>query len=86
MPELRQSISFGRLNLMEAPYGIDTDMHVIFCRNILIYFDKATQEKVLGQLCRHLRPGGYLFLGHSETVTGCGLPLDPVATTVFRRL
>lgn len=86
VPELRRAVSFGRLNLMEAPYSVALDMHIIFCRNILIYFDKQTQRNVLEQLCHHLRPGGFLFLGHSETLTGFGLPLHPVATTVFRRL
>jgi chemotaxis protein methyltransferase CheR len=86
VPELRKRIAFGRVNLMEAPYRVDNDMHVIFCRNILIYFDKPTQHKVLEQLCQHLRPGGFLFLGHSETLAGAGLPLQPVATTVFKRL
>jgi chemotaxis protein methyltransferase CheR len=84
VPELRRMVSFARLNLMETPYGVDDDMDVIFCRNILIYFDKPTQHKVLEQLCSHLRRGGYLFLGHSETLTGFGLPLEPVATSVFR--
>jgi chemotaxis protein methyltransferase CheR len=84
-PEVRSMVAFGRINLMEAPYRIDRDMHVIFCRNILIYFDKPTQKKVLEQLCAHLRPGGYLFVGHSETLAGLGLPLKPVATTVFRK-
>lgn len=86
IPELRRAVAFGRLNLMEAPYDVDGPMHVIFCRNILIYFDKPTQRRVLEQLCQHLRPGGFLFLGHSETLTGFGLPLQPVATTVFRRV
>jgi len=86
VPELRRAIGFGRINLMEAPYAVDTDQHVIFCRNILIYFDKPTQRKVLEQLCQYLRPGGFLFLGHSETLTGFELPLQLVATTVFRRL
>jgi chemotaxis protein methyltransferase CheR len=85
-PELRRMIAFGRLNLMEAPYGVDTDMDVIFLRNILIYFDKQTQHNVLTQLCEHLRPGGYLFLGHSETLSGLGMPLQPVATSIFRRM
>jgi chemotaxis protein methyltransferase CheR len=86
VPQLRAGITFGRINLMESPYPADSDMHIIFLRNILIYFDKQTQCKVLEQLCNHLRPGGFLFLGHSETLTGYGLPLQPVATTVFRRL
>jgi chemotaxis protein methyltransferase CheR len=85
VPQLRAAITFGRINLMESPYAADSDMHIIFLRNILIYFDKPTQCKVLEQLCNHLRPGGFLFLGHSETLTGYGLPLQPVATTVFRR-
>jgi chemotaxis protein methyltransferase CheR len=85
VPDLRRMVSFLRLNLMETPYNVALDMHVIFCRNILIYFDKATQRKVLAQLCHHLRPGGFLFLGHSETLTGFGLPLRPVAATIFRR-
>jgi chemotaxis protein methyltransferase CheR len=86
VPELRQSIAFSRLNLMVTPYAVASDMHIVFCRNILIYFDKATQRRVLGQICDHMRPGGFLFLGHSETLTGFGLPLQAVATTVFRRL
>jgi chemotaxis protein methyltransferase CheR len=85
IPQLRAGITFGRINLMEAPYAADSDMHIIFLRNILIYFDKPTQHKVIEQLCHHLRPGGFLFLGHSETLGGHGLPLQPVAATVFRR-
>ena len=77
---------FGRLNLMERPYRIDRNLDVIFCRNILIYFDKPTQEAVLRQLCEHLRPGGYLFLGHSETLAGFTLPLRSSGTTLFQRL
>ncbi len=60
-------------------------MDMIFCRNILIYFDKPTQSKVLARLCDHLRPGGYLFLGHSESLVGVELPVDQIANTVFRR-
>jgi chemotaxis protein methyltransferase CheR len=85
IPQLRAAITFGRINLMEAPYPADSDMHIIFLRNILIYFDKPTQHRVIEQLCNHLRPGGFLFLGHSETLTGQALPLQPVAATVFRR-
>jgi chemotaxis protein methyltransferase CheR len=86
VPELRASVRFGRVNLMETPYHVDCEMDMIFCRNILIYFDKETQEAVLQRLCDHLRIGGYLFLGHSETLAGCRLPLQVVGPTVFRRL
>ncbi len=85
-PEIRRLVAFRHLNLMDAEYGVDRDMDVIFCRNILIYFDKPTQQAVLDRLCSHLRPGGYLFLGHSESLAGLGLPLRAAGPTVFRRL
>ena len=85
VPQLRAKLSFARLNLMDGAYPVDRDMDVIFCRNILIYFDKPTQAKVLGRLCDHLRPGGYLFIGHSETIVGFSLPVRQVANTVFQR-
>jgi chemotaxis protein methyltransferase CheR len=85
-PELRRLVQFGRLNLMETHYGVEDDMDVIFCRNVLIYFDKPTQQAILRRLCAHLRPSGYLFLGHSETVAGCDLPIRQVATTTFQKV
>lgn len=85
VPGLRRCVDFAWLNLTETPYRVPRDMHVIFCRNVLIYFEKVTQQKVLAELCRHLRPGGYLFLGHSECLSGPNLPLTPVASTIFRR-
>lgn len=85
-PEIRSRVQFARLNLMSEEYPVDRDIDVVFCRNILIYFDKPTQEAVLQRLCRHLRAGGYLILGHSETLAGFDLPLQTVAATVFRRV
>lgn len=84
-PQLRSKVSFGRLNLMDSAYPVDRDMDIIFCRNILIYFDKPTQAKVLTRLCDHLVPGGYLFLGHSESIVGLDLPVRQVANTVFQK-
>ncbi len=85
VPELRAKLAFARINLMDDSYAVDRDMDLIFCRNILIYFDKATQLKVLQRLCDHLRPGGHLFLGHSESIFGLDLPLIQIANTVFQR-
>jgi chemotaxis protein methyltransferase CheR len=85
VPEIRRCVSFLRLNLMDSSYPVDRDVDVIFCRNVLIYFDKQTQRAVLERLSRHLRPGGYLFLGHSESMAGTGMSLLQVAPTVFRR-
>jgi chemotaxis protein methyltransferase CheR len=85
VPKLRAKNRFARLNLMDESYPVDRDMDMIFCRNILIYFDKAGQEAVLKRLCSHLRHGGYLFMGHSESITGFDLPVEQIASTVFRR-
>ncbi|WP_414899993.1 CheR family methyltransferase [Rhizobium cremeum] len=85
-PRLRSKIGFGRLNLMDPQYSVGDPMHVIFCRNVLIYFDKPTQQKVLSRLCDSLVLGGHLFIGHSETVSGFELPLKQVANTVFQRI
>jgi chemotaxis protein methyltransferase CheR len=86
VPELRAWLRFARLNLMAPDYAVDHDFDVIFCRNVLIYFDKQTQQSVLQRLIQHLRPGGYLFLGHSESLAGLALPLQAVGHTVFRRI
>jgi len=70
---------------MNERYEIGEPMHLIFCRNVLIYFDKEAQAEVLKRLCKCLAPGGYLFIGHSETAGGLDLPLKPVANTVFQK-
>ena len=83
---LRSKVGFARLNLMDDKYPVGDPMHMIFCRNVLIYFDKPTQQHVLTRLCDCLTPGGYLFIGHSESVTGLDLPITQVANTVFKRI
>jgi chemotaxis protein methyltransferase CheR len=85
-PALRNKISFARLNLMDNAYPVGSDMDFIFCRNILIYFDKPTQERVLSRLCDHLRPGGFLVLGHSESAVGVDLPVSAVVNTIFEKV
>ncbi len=84
-PELRRQVHFERLNLMDESYPFDRDVDVIFCRNVLIYFDRATQQEVLSRLASHLRPGGYLMLGHSESMAGSGVDrLRSVAPTIYQ--
>ncbi len=86
IPELRSRTSFDRLNLMDDSYtGIASNFDVIFCRNVLIYFDRETQEKVINKLCKHLKPNGYFFLGHSESITGINVPLKQIKPTIFRK-
>lgn len=85
-PRLRSAIGFARMNLMDSAYRVGDPMHMIFCRNVLIYFDKPTQARVLSRLCDCLAPGGFLYVGHSETVTGISLPVRQVANTVFKKI
>ena len=84
-PKLRSKIGFARLNLMDEKYPIGDLMQIIFCRNVLIYFDKQTQQGVLSRLCDCLAKGGYMFIGHSESITGFDLPLKQVSNTVFQK-
>jgi len=85
VPELRRTVNFMRMNLMDPTYPVDRDVDVIFCRNVLIYFDKATQRKVVDRLCSHLRPGGYLLVGHSESMVHQGsVGLRQVQPTIFK--
>jgi chemotaxis protein methyltransferase CheR len=84
VPELRAHARFAHLNLL-APFTIRGAPHVIFCRNVLIYFDRPTQKRVLDRLCHLLAPGGYLFLGHSDSITGLDLPLAQRVPSVYRK-
>lgn len=86
VPELRAKTSFDRLNLMDAYYDVPDCYDMIFCRNVLIYFDKFTQERVISKLLAKLKSGGYFFLGHSESILGMNLPLKQIKPTVFKKL
>ncbi len=85
VPALRARIGFGRLNFMAEEFGLREKMDIVFCRNVIIYFDKGTQEKLMAKFCRNLNPGGYLFLGHSESLHNYDIPLVQVAPTVYRK-
>jgi len=84
-PEVRKFIDFRRLNFME-PFAFAEPMDTIFCRNVMIYFDRTTQENLLLKFCSQLRLGGFLFIGHSESLTGMDLPLRQYAPTVYRKI
>jgi len=85
-PEIRRYVQFQHLNLMDASYPFDRDVDVVFLRNVLIYFEKRDQDAVVGRLVGHLRPGGYLVLGHSESMIGTSLAVRQVAPAVFIKL
>ena len=82
-PEVVSRVEFRRLNLME-PIQHGRRFQVIFCRNVMIYFDRPTQEAVVNRLRGCLEPGGYLFVGHSETLTGMDHGLEYVKPAIYR--
>ena len=87
VPELRRRVRFDLMNLMDETYPQDRDFDAVFCRNVLIYFAKEVQTAVIDRLVSHLRVGGYLLLGHSETMsTGRPERLRQVAPSVFQKV
>jgi len=84
-PKLRSQVVFRRINFMDADFGIAEQMDIIFCRNVVIYFDKPTQQNLMRKFHRQLRPGGYLFLGHSETLNGLEVDFTTVGSTVYQK-
>lgn len=85
VPELRSKVNFRRLNFMDNEFGFSGQLDIIFCRNVIIYFNKETQLKLFEKFYGLLRPGGYLFIGHSETLNGFNLPLAKAATSVYQK-
>lgn len=86
VPELRRQIEFRRLNFMDTDYGIQEKFHAIFCRNVIIYFDRPTQQSILRKITARLTVSGYLFMGHAETLHELDLPVEPVAPALYRRI
>jgi len=86
VPELRSRVLFQRLNFMYKDFGLSEPLDVIFCRNVMIYFDRETQEKLLKRFCKNLSNSGYVFIGHSETLHGLDVPLAMVSPTVYRKI
>jgi chemotaxis protein methyltransferase CheR len=84
VPELRARVRFRRLNFMELHYPLG-ELDVVFFRNVMIYFDRATQKQVIERQCKLLRPGGFMFVGHTESVSGLDVPLIPRSNSVLQR-
>jgi chemotaxis protein methyltransferase CheR len=83
-PEIGRMIEFERGNLIE-PMRATRAFPIVFCRNVMIYFDKPTQEKVVTNLSQFLEPGGYLFIGHSESLMGVRHSLEYVLPAIYRK-
>jgi chemotaxis protein methyltransferase CheR len=85
VPHLQSYVNFFTLNLLEEKYKINDTYDIILCRNTLIYFNREVQEQVLSQLCKKLKPHGYLIIGHSESIIGMRLPLNQIKPTIFQK-
>ncbi len=86
VPELRKKVTFQRLNFMDRHFNIDKKVDIIFCRNVIIYFDRTTQEQLFNKFYDHLTPRGYLFTGHSESLTGVNDKMKRIDSAVYQCL
>lgn len=84
-PHLSKLIKFRRLNLMSETFPITSPLDLIFCRNVMIYFDRPTQERLIAKFHRYLKPGGHLFIGHSESLQWLQHDFVTVAPTIYRK-
>ncbi len=83
--ELRSGVTYRQLNLLEGEPPFTEPFQIIFCRNVMIYFDRPTQEELVRRLTKRLVPGGYLLVGHSESLTGIKHSLQLVQPAIYRR-
>lgn len=81
--ELKQMVRFGKINLAKPPFPLKGPIDVVFCRNVMIYFDNQVRQGLLGDIKRILRPKGYLMVGHSESLSGMLSQLKVVEPSVY---
>lgn len=84
-PAIKKMVLFKRLNLMADEYPFKNPFDVIFCRNVMIYFDQASRAKLIRSFHEHLKPGGYFFIGHSETIPRGDCPFEYVKPAIYRK-
>lgn len=85
VPELRQLITFSRFNLMTETFPFRHGFDIVFCRNVMIYFDRQTQQTLVNKLAHHLVLGGYLMIGHSESLSAVSHSLSYIEPTIYRK-
>ncbi len=83
---LKKEVIFRRLNLIEGDFPFRKQLHVIFCRNVMIYFNEETKTKLVDKFCRALAPGGYLFIGQSETIDRSDGKFKLVMPSVYKKV
>lgn len=83
-PQIRSMISFRRLNLMDKTFPMKNPFDIIFCRNVIIYFDPETKERLMGKVHCHLKKDGYMFIGHSESLMNMKGDYKYIKTTIYK--
>jgi len=83
---LRRMIVFGRLNLSTPPFPMNGPLDVVFCRNVMIYFDNQVRHRLLKEICQLLKSGGYLIVGHAESLIGLTEDLKSVQPSVYMKI
>ena len=83
-PDVRKKLHFNRINLFAPTYPWNEKFQIIFCRNVMIYFDRETQQELVGRLSQHLTPGGYLLIGHAESLAGVKHPYQSIKPAIYR--
>jgi len=83
VPQLRNKVTFSQLNLLQSSYRFPSKFDLVMCRNVMIYFDRPTQEQIVQRICNVLKTGGFLFIGHSESIGEMKLPLKQVRPTMY---
>ncbi len=86
VPELRKQIKFERHNIVYDSYSDIPDMDIIFCRNMIIYFDRPVQIRIYNEIIDKLKIGGYLMIGHSETLYGVMKRIKNIAPTIYQKI
>ena len=84
VPELRKLIEFKRINLMDDTWDLPNGLDIVFCRNVMIYFDKPTQLQILNKIVRHMAPHSYYYAGHSENFGHVNSLLKPLGKTIYQ--
>ncbi len=85
VPQIRNYISFAHFNLVQREYPFRFGFDYVFCRNVMIYFDRETQQSVVNRISQHIRPGGFLIVGHSESLNGLKHDLQYIKPTIYRK-
>jgi len=83
-PRIQKQVNFHRVNLFAPQYPWNEKFQVIFCRNVMIYFDRKTQEELVARLSQFLEPGGYLLIGHAESLAGIKHPYTTVKPAIYQ--